>query len=366
MRAIEACRTPALGGHIEVCDACGARVVHYHSCGNRHCPKCQTVAKERWVEARQAELLAIEQYFHVVFTLPHDLNALAQGNPRQIYNLLFQAAAQTLHDFAANPRWLGGELGFTAVLHTWGQNLGQHIHVHCIVTGGALSPDALRWLPAKRGFLFPVRALSRVFRGKYLAGLRRLFERDELNFAGSTSKLALPQSFDSFLSQLRASDWVVYAKRPFAGPERVLDYLGRYTHRIAISNHRLIALRNAEVRFRYRDYRRANRSRTLTLSVDEFIRRFLLHVLPQGFMRIRHFGLNANRCRAEKLSTCRAVLAQPAPEPPAKESAAELMLRRSGIDILQCPQCRIGRLRRLRAVAPASLPDLHATGPPAS
>ena len=365
MNAIETCRTPAAGGHLEVCDACGAHVVHYHSCGNRHCPKCQGLAKTRWVEARQGELLAIEQYFHVVFTLPHDLNALAQGNPRRIYNLLFQAAAATLHDFAANPRWLGGELGFTAVLHTWGQDLGQHIHLHCVVSGGALSPDRQRWLPAKRGFLFPVRALSRVFRAKYLDGLKQLFKRAELQFAGATSELDLEDNFQAFISALRARDWVVYAKPPFAGPQKVLAYLGRYTHRIAISNDRLIDCSDERVRFRYRDYRHANRSKTLALATDEFIRRFLLHVLPPGFMRIRHFGLLANRHRAEKLSACRAALAQPAPTPAAKESAAELLLRLTGVDFEQCPHCRSGRLRTVSIIAPSDPPTPRATGPPA-
>lgn len=243
MHAIEVCRTPALGGQVLACAHCGATVVHYHSCRHRACPKCQTLTQARWVEARQAQLLDIEQYFHVVFTLPHTLNPLAQGNPRVIYNLLFQCAAATLRGFARNPKWLGapGELGITMVLHTWGQNLGQHIHVHCVVTGGALSLDRQRWLPAPSGFLFPVRALSRVFRAKYLDALNRAAAHGELHFARSTAELANAQRFAAFLADLRTHDWVTYAKRPFAEPEQVISYLGRYTHRTALSNHRLVA-----------------------------------------------------------------------------------------------------------------------------
>jgi len=365
MRSIEACRTPALGGHLEACDHCGAVVLHYHSCRNRHCPRCQTLSKLRWVEARCAELLAIEEYFHVVFTLPHELNALAQGNPRLIYDLLFHCAAATLTEFAANPRWLGGELGISMVLHTWSQDLGQHLHVHCVVTGGALSPDRQRWIPAKTGFLFPVRALSRVFRGKYLEALSAAFARAELSLAGSTATLSDPEHLATFVRQLRAHDWVVYAKPPFAGPGQVIAYLGRYTHRIAISNDRLVSFHEGEVRFRFRDRRRHNRLKTMTLGAEEFIRRFLLHVLPRGFMRIRHYGLLANRCRANKLTQCRLVLAQPPPMPPPLESAAESMLRLTGIDILLCPYCRAGHLKITARLAPARTTALPPpTGPP--
>lgn len=227
MQAIEDCRTAALGGHLEVCDHCGAEVARYHSCRNRHCPKCQTLAKERWVEARTAELLPVP-YFHLVFTLPHEIKPLAQGNPKVIYGLLFQAASDTLQTFGRDPKWLGGEIGITMVLHTWGQNLSQHLHVHCVVSGGALAPDG-RWIPAKRGFLFPVRALSLVFRAKYLEALQGAFETGQLDFAGETLSLAIPSVFGTFLTTLRAKDWVVYAKRPFGGPEQVLAYLGRYT-----------------------------------------------------------------------------------------------------------------------------------------
>src|SRR5574341_33488 len=275
LRAIAGCRTAALGGHLEACDHCGALRHAYHSCRNRHCPKCQTLAKERWLAARRADLLPID-YFHVVFTLPHALNPLAQGNPRVLYNLLFQAATETLATFGDDPRHLGGELGIVALLHTWGQTLVQHLHLHCVVTGGALAP---------------------VFRAKYLAGLRAAFDRGALRFAGSTTAWADPPAFQAFLATLRAADWVVYAKPPFGGPEQMLEYLGRYTHRVALSNDRLVSLEAGVVRFRWKDYAHGNRLKTMALPAVEFLARFLLHVLPDGFVRIRHFGLLANRGR---------------------------------------------------------------------
>ena len=354
MHAIEACRTPELGGQVAACEHCGAMTLHYHSCRNRCCPKCQTLTKARWVEARQAELLDIEQYFHVVFTLPHALNPLAQGNPRLLYNLLFHCAAATLQGFARNSRWLGaaGELGITMVLHTWSQNLGHHSHVHCLVTGGALSLERRRWLPAKPGFLFHVGALSAVFRGKYLDALKRAGRRGELNFQGDTAELAAPERFAAFLETLRELDWVAYAKPPFAGPQQVIAYLGRYTHRVAISNHRLVGFSEGRVCFRWRDYQHANRIKTMSLPVEEFIRRFLLHVLPAGFVRIRYFGLLANRCRGEKLARTRELLHQPPPPQPVRESAGELMLRLTGRDIERCPHCTRGKLSVVAALLP--------------
>lgn len=338
MHAIETCRTAALGGHRETCEDCGAVRLAYNSCRNRHCPKCQTLAKERWLEARRAELLPVE-YFHLVFTLPHALNPLAQGNPRLIYRLLFHATADTLATFARDPRHLGGELGVTAILHTWGQNLSQHLHLHCVVTGGALAPDGSRWIPAKAGFLFPVRALAKVFRGKYLAAL------------------AAPGAFAAWLEQLRRHDWVVYAKRPFAGPEQVLEYLGRYTHRVAISNERIVSLDDGIVRFRWKDYADGHRVKLMALDAEEFIRRFLLHIVPDGFVRIRHFGLLANRTRKAKLARCRQVLAQPAPPALAEpESVRALMLRLTGIDIERCPVCQRGRLLITEILPPAPDP----------
>ncbi len=355
LRAIAACRTAALGGHTDACEQCGATRIAYNSCRNRHCPKCQTLAKERWLAARRVDLLPVE-YFHVVFTLPHVLNPLAQGNPRVCYALLFQAARETLAAFGDDPRHLGGEVGGLALLHTWGQTLEQHVHLHCLVLGGALARDRARWLPAKPGFLFPVLALASVFRGKYLAGLRRAFARGALRFAGSVAGLAEPVAFRTFLATLYAHDWVVYAKPPFAGPAQVLEYLGRYTHRVAISNDRLLSVADGQVRFRWKDYAHGNRLKIMTLPAEEFLRRFLLHVLPGGFVRIRHFGFLANRGRTAKLARCRALLAVPPPAPAAPEPVAALLRRLTGVDIEQCPVCRAGRLRIVAVFRPGHLP----------
>jgi hypothetical protein len=297
------------------------------------------------------------EYFHVVFTLPHTLNPLAQGNPRVCYGLLFHAARETLAVFGDDPRHLGGEVGGLAILHTWGQTLEQHLHLHCVVPGGALARDRASWRPAKPGFLFPVRALARVFRGKYLAGLQRAFAQGELRFAGGVARLADPVAFTAFLAALRATDWVVYAKPPFAGPTQVLEYLGRYTHRVAISNNRLVSVEDDHVRFRWKDYAHGHRVKTMTLSAAEFLRRFLLHVLPAGFVRIRHFGFLANRGRTAKLARCRALLATPSPAPPdPPDSVAALMRRLTGVDIEACPVCRAGRLRTVTVFRPGHRP----------
>lgn len=356
LRAIVACRTAALGGHRETCDRCGAVRITYNSCRNRHCPKCQTLTKERWLSARRADLLPIP-YFHVVFTLPHDLNALAQGNPRVIYALLFRAAADTLLTFGHDPRHLGGTIGVTAILHTWGQNLSPHVHLHCLVTGGALAADGSRWITGRSSFLFPVRALSTVFRAKYLAALRRAFATDQLHFADGTADLADRHAFTEFLRRLWALNWIVYAKRPFAGPEHVLSYLGRYTHRVALSNDRLIEHRDGHVRFRWKDYADHNRVKILALDANEFLRRFLLHVVPRGFMRIRHFGLLANRTRRATLTRCRSLLGQPAFEEAPSESVAELVHRLTGIDLVRCPVCGEGRMQITAIVVHAAPPD---------
>jgi hypothetical protein len=318
--------------------------ITYHSCRNRHCPKCQTLPKERWLAARKADLLPIP-YFHVVFTLPHDLNALAQGNPRVIYALLFRAAADTLLTFGRDPRHLGGTIGITAILHTWGQTLPQHLHLHCLVTSGALALDRAHWIAGRSSFLFPIRALATVFRAKYLAGLRRAYAGGQLTFAGGTAPLADRRTFAGVLGQLRAVDWVVYAKRPFAGPEQVLEYLGRYTHRVALSNNRLVDHRDGRVRFRWKDYADHDRVKVMTLEADEFLRRFLLHVVPRGFMRIRHFGLLANRTRCVSLSRCRDLLGQPPPAAATPESVAVLLQRLTGIDLTRCPRCGEGRMQ---------------------
>ena len=336
LRAIERCRTAALGGELRACDACGERRYVYHSCRNRHCPKCQTRAKERWLAERRAELLPVP-YYHLVFTLPHELNVLAQHRPREIYATLFAAASDTLLEFGRNPRWLGGEIAATLVLHTWGQTLGQHLHVHCLVAAGALKEPG-QWVRSRRGFLFPVKALSAVFRGKFLAAL---------------ADLPAPPTL---LAALRAKPWVVYAKRPLAGPAQVLEYLGRYTHRSAISNERLVSVEAQAVRFRYKDYARAGQRRTMCLEPLEFLRRFALHVLPRGFNRIRHYGLIANRNKHKLLARARAALAVPAPTPTAAESVSAFWQRVASIDIERCPRCHLGRLCLVTILAPHTHP----------
>ena len=336
LRAIAACRTALLGGHRETCDHCGATRLRYNSCRNRHCPTCQSQASARWIEARRAELLPIP-YFHVVFTLPHALNAVAQGNPRVIYTLLFRAAADTLLTFGRDPRHLGGTIGVTAILHTWGQTLTQHLHVHCLVTGGALARDRTRWVRGRATFLFPVQALAIVFRAKYLDGLQRAFAEDQLIIAAGTAPLADAGRFAAWVAQLRATPWVVYAKRPFGGPAQGLQYLGRYTHRIAISNARLVSLTDGVVQFRWKDDADRGHTKIMALDVDEFLRRFLLHVLPRGFVRIRHFGLLANRQRRALIVRAQQLLGA---QPPATSSDDA---RSADIDPTRCPFCRQGQ-----------------------
>jgi hypothetical protein len=356
LRAIERCRTAALGGELRQCDACGTQRYVYHSCRNRHCPKCQTRAKERWLAARRAELLPVP-YYHLVFTLPHELNGLAQGNPRELYTMLFAAASETLIEFGRNPHWLGGEIAATLVLHTWGQTLTQHLHVHCLVGAGALSA-AGSWIRSRRGFLFPVKALSIVFRGKFLAALGAALERGRLAFCGSTMALREPRSGHTLVAGLRAKSWVVYAKRPFAGPEQVLEYLGRYTHRTALSNERLVSTDEHSVRFHYKDYAHGGRRKIMHIETCEFLRRFALHVLPSGFNRIRHYGLLANRSKRELLAQARAALDLPAPvqQSPSLESVRAFWQRIAGIDIERCPHCHRGSLRLIATLAPRAHP----------
>ena len=288
-----------------------------------------------------------------MFTLPHEINALAQGNPRALYALLFQSVSDTLIEFGANPRWLGGKLAATLVLHTWGQTLSQHLHLHALVAAGALHPDG-HWITARRGFLFPVKALSRVFRGKFIAGLTRLFQTSSLTLAGSCAALATPCAQRRLIHALYEKPWVVYAKRPFAGPAQVLDYLGRYTHRVAITNHRLVSLTEDAVRFRYKDYAHGNRHKVMTLTCAEFIRRFLLHVLPAGFMRIRHYGVLANRAKRVKLAQARAVLDAPSSTGPLQAESVEAFWQRvAGRDIHQCPRCKTGRMQVFAPIQPA-------------
>src|ERR1700754_3180182 len=313
MSAIERCRTAALGGHVLRCSGCARTEVSFNSCRDRHCPKCQASAAHRWLEARQADLLPVE-YFHVVFTLPAPISAIAWYNKRIIYGLLLDIAADTLRTIAADPRHLGARIGATLVLHTWGSALTHHPHAHGIVPGGGLSPDGERWIACRPGFFLPVRVLSRLFRRRFLEALADAHRRGQLQFFGEYTGLTDPATFARWLAPLRTCEWVVYAKRPFAGPEAVLAYLSRYTHRVAISNQRLIALDQRGVTFRWKDYRARGRTRykTMTLDAPEFMRRFLLHVLPGGFHRTRHYGLLANPVRREKLATVRALLHAPA------------------------------------------------------
>lgn len=358
MRAIETCRTAALGGHREICDRCGELRNAYNSCCNRHCPKCQSLAKERWLAKRLDELLPVE-YFHVVFTLPNRLAPLALQNKAAAYGLLFDATAETLTRIAADPRHLGAEIGFLAVLHTWGQRLEAHPHLHCIVPGGGFAPEGDRWVSCRRGFFLPVRVLSRLFRGIFLDRLRRLHRRGELALHGHLEALRDAGAFEGFLAELRETEWVVYAKRPFGGPEKVFDYLGRYTHRVAISNHRIVSVDGGKVAFRWRDYRHNRRQQTLTLDADEFIRRFLLHTLPTGFHRIRQFGFLANRHRTEKLERARTLLGAETPPPSAEVERADwkdLHQKLTGEDLHLCPHCKVGRMIHLGVLPPEPVP----------
>jgi Putative transposase/Transposase zinc-binding domain len=309
MTAIEICRTEALGGHVERCEDCAHTRVAYNSCRNRHCPKCQWAAAKRWMEARQAELLPVP-YFHVVFTLPAALAVIAFQNKAQVYGLLFKAAAEALTTIAADPKHLGAEIGVTAVLHTWGQNLDHHPHVHCIVPGGGLSPDHTRWVRCRPGFFLPVRVLSRLFRRLFLERLTAAFEADELRFFSDLVAIQDREAFLAYLAPWRRREWVVFAKQPFAGPAQVLAYLARYTHRVAIGNSRLLELTDEHVRFRWKDYRVNDhgKHKVMTLAVGEFMRRFLLHVLPDGFHRVRHYGMLASGHRAGNLALCRQLL----------------------------------------------------------
>src|ERR1700730_2133718 len=333
LRAIARCRTAALGGHLDQCTRCGHRAtISYNSCRAGQCPKCQTAARERWIAARQRELLPT-RYVHAVFTLPGESAPLALQNKKIVYDLLFRASAETLLEVARDPKHLGAAIGFFSVLHTWNQKLGLHPHVHCVIASGGLSRDGTRWIKPRYPFFLPVQVLARVFRGKFVAGLKRAFQDGHLNFHGNLARLAQPKTFAAWLRLLFRKDWVVYCKRPFGGPEYVLQYLGRYTHRVAISNHRLVSLADGKITFRWRDSAHHNEQKLLTLSLDEFLRRFLLHVLPKGFVRIRNFGFLANRRRATRLPICFHLLGSTPPtepEPSTAQDAHELRL---------CPQC---------------------------
>ena len=348
LRAIERCRTPALGGYREICVDCRRERTVWRSCRNRHCPKCQTLAKERWLEARAAELLPVD-YVHVVFTLPHLLNPLALLRPRLVYELLFRAVAETLHEFARDPRYLGAEPGIVAVLHTWGQNLSLHIHLHCIVTAGGLDPTHRGWIRRPGGFLFPVQALSRVFRGKYLDALRHAL-RDDPGIASSIA-----------FRELWRHDWVVYAKKPFGGPRKVLAYLARYTHRVALTNDRLLGLRDGLVRLRWRDYAHGGKKKVLRLHAMDLLGRFVLHVLPRGFRRVRHYGLLGNRHKSAKLAASRRYFGIQSPRADsAPVDVTRRLLRRLGVEPDRCPACGSPRILREPLLSPPLVPRARA------
>jgi hypothetical protein len=353
LRDIEQCRTAALGGHVEVCDRCGAQKISYNSCRNRHCPKCQSLAKARWLEQRQAELLPVE-YFHVVFTVPEQVAKVALSNQRLVYDILFSAAAETLRTIAADPKHLGAEIGFLAVLHTWGQNLLHHPHVHCVVPGGGLDVRRRRWVSCRCGFFLPVKVLSRLFRRLFLDRLREAQRTDRLALHGPLAELQQPGAFAALLRSLSEIEWVVFAKPPFAGPQQVLDYLARYTHRVALSNDRIEQVADDKVSFRWKDYRHGKRQRRMALDANEFLRRFLLHVLPLGFVRLRHYGMLANRHRAERLARARELLGCPTAPAAAKPAVPweALVEKLTGVDPRRCSACRQGTLVAL-AMLPA-------------
>jgi hypothetical protein len=364
MHAIERCRTAALGGHVEQCDACGHQRIAFNSCRDRHCPKCQCLTRAQWLDDRRAELLPVE-YFHVVFTVPQEIAAIAYQNKVVVYDILFRTTAQTLRTIAADPRHLGAEIGFIAVLHTWGQNLMHHPHLHCVVPGGGISADGQRWIACRPGFFLPVRVLSRLFRRLFLAELRQAHDSGALRFFNELAALQEPRAFARYLAPLARAEWLVYAKPPFGGPQHVLEYLGRYTHRVAINNSRLVEFTGDEVAFRWKDYRHESRHKVMRLSAAEFVRRFLLHVLPGGFQRIRHYGLLANRTREAKLQRCRELLQMPTPEAADRgepEDYRDRYLRLTGVSLWDCPNCGRGRMVCIETFALNTLPR----GPPPS
>jgi hypothetical protein len=359
MRAIEICRTAALGGHVYKCnhDECGYELIAYNSCRNRHCPKCQALAKAQWLEARRAELLPVD-YYHIVFTLLDDLLApIALQNKRVFYDILYRAASQTLLKVAADPdQHLGAQIGFMAILHTWGQRLNHHPHIHCVTPGGGLSADGKIWIPSRKNYFLDVHVLSCEFRNRFLHLLERAFRKGQLEFHGRIEHLSNTNNFDQLIKSCGEKDWVVYSKPPFSGPEKVLDYLARYTHRIAISTHRLLTMDDGKVQFTWRDYKHGNIQQTMTLDAHEFIRRFLMHVLPDGFVRIRYFGFLTNRYRAKNLQLCRQLLnvkEQAADtRTPEKQDWAERLLALTGKDPLKCPKCQQGRLIHIKSLSP--------------
>jgi hypothetical protein len=363
---LASCRTAALGGHVDECDHCGHRRPSYNSCCNRHCPKCQAAARGQWLEERRAELLPVD-YFHVVFTLPAAIAEIALQNQAMLYDMLFRTSAETMQEIAADPKHLGGEIGFLSVLHTWGQNLLHHPHVHCVVPGGGLAPDGDGWVACRKNFFLPVRVLSRVFRGKFLERLRQAYDRGKLAFYGSLARYYYSATFRRLLNEAYRQEWVVYAKPPFGGPEQVLKYLARYTHRVAISNQRLRSMNADQVSFEWKNYARGQERRVMTVTAIEFIRRFLLHVLPPHFVRIRHYGFLANCQREAKLEVCHGLLnsliAARVPEPVAggDTDAKSNLLADEAAD--RCPHCGTGRMRTIETTARPTMQRIFESWP---
>lgn len=351
MNSIERCRTSALGSHTDECDECGYTRISYNSCRNRHCPKCQTLTKERWIEARKEELLPV-QYFHVVFTIPDTINPIAFQNQKIVYNILFRSVSETLFELASDKKYLGAKLGFTSVLHTWGQNLMHHPHIHCIVPGGGLS-ELNEWISSKKKFFIPVRVLSRKFRGKFLYYLKQAYEEKKLAFHGSIEYIANDIEFKSLQNKWYDTEWVVYCKKPFRNAECVVEYLGRYTHRVAISNNRIIKLEDGKVTFKWRDYRDKKKEKLMTVSADEFIRRFLIHILPDRYIKIRHYGILGSRNKNTKLRLCKKLTGAVFNVKKAEKlSVVEMMLKLVGRDITLCPCCGCGKLTRSTVLSP--------------
>jgi hypothetical protein len=358
MRAIEICRTALLGGHVDECDQCGALKISYNSCRNRHCPKCQGLDKERWLEARKRDLLPVK-YFHVVFTLPEPLRPLVLRNQKALYEILFRASSETLKELTQDPKHLGAQIGFISLLHTWSQTLMDHPHLHCIVTAGGLSPDGKQWVPCNEDFFLPVKVVSRLFRGKFLAYLKKAYEKNRISFPGKISHLKEENTLKALLNTLYGQEWNVYCKPAFLNAESLMEYLGRYTHRVAISNDRLVKMQGDQVTFKYRDRNDNDQIKLMTLGVSEFIRRFLLHILPDGFVKIRHYGILSTRNRKSKLARCMAFFGTPHTDQDQEKTRVpweDLLEQITGVDPRVCPHCKKGKMVLKEVLDPAALP----------
>ena len=355
VNAIISCRTARLGGHVYECDNCGHEIISYNSCRNRHCPKCQGLARAKWLDNRMKELLPVE-YFHVVFTIPDILNRTALCNKEVVYNILFRAVKETLLEASLNPKNIGARIGFLAILHTWGQNLLDHPHIHCVVPGGGLSDDGNSWISSKSGFLISVKVLKKLFRGKFLDYLKRAFQDHKLHFYGENKELEIPKHFQKLIDQAYAKEWVLYVKKPFSGPKQMLQYLGKYTHRVAISNHRIIDVKDDRVIFKWKDYKDGNTMKTMSVSVEEFMRRFLLHVIPKRFVRIRFYGLLSNRNKKEMLIKCRELLHETTNDDETAEENPDTgetsMIGIIENDYLVCPECQKGKMFIVMVIEP--------------